>query len=424
MLYKEISNEEFKTVMDTIAITGNSIAVAVSGGADSLCMALLSKNWAKQRKDINITAIVIDHGLRKGSAEEAEKTVSFLKFKGIEAILCKWDKDRNPISNVQHHARQARYNILTNTCIRIKASLLMIGHNKNDQAETVLMRIYRGSGIQGICGMKQKTECNGIKIFRPLLHFTRERIEATLVNNNWVDWQNDPSNYSPKYLRTQIRDIIYSQPDAEIWVNRLTLLSQNIQRSYKYIKNMTEKAKEESVFIDDKMSYAIINNEHFISYDEEIRFRMLTDILMFVGNRVYPPRIRSLISIDNRIRAGGFKGATIMGCEVKIFKNQIFIFRELKDLLSLQDKFSKIWDNKLIIAIKNHPSTHIKPLGPDGWKVVRDEIENIPALKYSKMFHVLPVIYDDKNDMLCIPLLNWYSQKAKDINLIVDVEKL
>ena len=247
---QKIQQNEFNSIMKNMGIAlQQRLALAVSGGADSMCLALLTQRWlASIEPPVDLIVIIIDHGLREESASEALQTADFLQTQGLDAIICKWTKNIKPQSNIQHHARNARYKILTDKCTELGIKNLLIAHNKNDQAETVLIRMHRGSGVKGLCGMDEISEYEDIKIFRPLLKFERDRIEATLKAENWNTWINDPSNTSPKYLRTRMRTLINTQPDKQIWLDRLNLLAQNMQRAETYMEKMTNLALKECAF--------------------------------------------------------------------------------------------------------------------------------------------------------------------------------
>ena len=246
------------------------IAVAVSGGADSMCMALLLSKFYKK-----LTALIVDHGLRSESAKEAKLVKSRLIKLGIEAVILKWD-GLKPKSNIHEHARKARYELLTEYCKENKIKNLFLAHTKNDQAETVMLRIYRGSGIDGISAMREKTLKNGVIILRPLLDVTRTQIEEYLQSKK-IKWVNDPSNYNTKYERVKVRRLINSLDDKELWIDRLNLLANNAQRSSGFIKETVKKEFSKIIRLD-KLGYVEVLHAKFFYLHEEIALKILVKI--------------------------------------------------------------------------------------------------------------------------------------------------
>ena len=123
------------------------LAVAVSGGGDSMGLVILANRWARQRGG-QVTALTIDHGLRKGAAKEAEKVGKWLSKYSIKHVVLKWRGDK-PITGIQEAARNARYRLMDQWCQNNHILHLLLAHTLDDQAETLLMRLQRGSGLDG-----------------------------------------------------------------------------------------------------------------------------------------------------------------------------------------------------------------------------------------------------------------------------------
>jgi tRNA(Ile)-lysidine synthase len=176
------------------------VAVAVSGGADSLCLALLAKQWGDP------VGLVVDHGLRPESAAEANETVDRLAGMGVPArilALCKL----SPGPGIAARARRARYDALFEAAASLGLSDLLLGHHARDQAETVLMRRDGGSGPAGLAAMPALAHRAGIRLVRPLLGVAPGRLRATLRQAG-LAWVEDPSNRNPASLRTRLRAVL------------------------------------------------------------------------------------------------------------------------------------------------------------------------------------------------------------------------
>ncbi len=179
-----------------------TLAVAVSGGADSLCLAVLAQRWAASRAAACV-GLVVDHGLRDGSADEAAATAERLRRIGIEPrILRLRDLRRGPA--LAARARAARYGALAQACREAGLVDLLVAHHAGDQAETALMRARAGSGPDGLAAMAQLVETPDVRLLRPLLGVAPDRLRATLCAAG-LAWIEDPSNRDPAALRTRLR---------------------------------------------------------------------------------------------------------------------------------------------------------------------------------------------------------------------------
>ncbi len=178
------------------------IAAAVSGGADSMALALLADGWAKARGGA-LLALSVDHGLRAESADEAAATVARLGARGIATRLLRLEGLAHG-NAMAERARDARFAVLTRACASVGILHLLLGHHAGDQAETVLMRALGGSGPAGMAGMLPLVETASIRILRPLLGISPARLRATVVTAG-LAWVEDPSNADRRALRPRLR---------------------------------------------------------------------------------------------------------------------------------------------------------------------------------------------------------------------------
>jgi len=178
------------------------LAVAVSGGRDSLALALLAHEWARAR-DGGIVALIVDHGLRAEASREAAATRALLARHGIEAAILHWSGAK-PSHGVQEAARAARYDLLFESCRERGILHLLVAHHADDQAETIAMRAARGSGVDGLAGMAALVERRHARLLRPLLTVPRARLTATLEALG-IAWVDDPSNADPRFERVRVR---------------------------------------------------------------------------------------------------------------------------------------------------------------------------------------------------------------------------
>lgn len=177
---------------------GERIAVAVSGGADSLALTLLAAEAG-----CAVVALTVDHRLRPESAKEAEYVAKLLKKRGIEHHILT-HKQRLPKSNVQAWARDVRYRLMLDFCHQHRIGALMLAHQREDNIENFFLHLERGSGLKGLAGMKPVSEREGVRILRPLLEVPRAELEGYLKKKR-ITWVDDPSNESDKYRRSELR---------------------------------------------------------------------------------------------------------------------------------------------------------------------------------------------------------------------------
>lgn len=360
------------------------VAIAVSGGADSMCLALLAQQYCS-----DIIAIIVDHGLRVESGKEAKLVQKRLKALNIDSEILKWE-GKKPSSNIQEKAREARYNLLFEYCKKHKIKQLMVGHTKNDQAETVLMRILRGSGIDGISGIKKVEKRKGITIIRPLLDYTREEIIKTLKHYK-VKWVEDPSNLNEKYERIRIRNLINSQKDASVWVNRLSLLSSNARRARNFLESEVNAFIKKHVKLSN-LGYVSFNVDDIENLHEEMRLRVLSKLLLLVSGRKRRNRLTSLEKVDLR------KTNTLWDSITRNLKGICYIYKEpasVKNVIS-----GGIWDNRF--KIKAPRSAVIKQLSIKDWEKLK-EISEIKLPIHDIVFS-LPVVLNSDGKVIGFPL--------------------
>jgi len=194
----------FKSYLEKF-IKKKTYLVAISGGPDSLALAALSKIYSNEKKNITFF-VLIDHGIRSNSLKEAKAVKNLLKKKKINLTILKNKEKIN--KNIQSRARNIRYKLLLNFCNKKKIKFILTGHHRDDQIETFLIRLSRGSGIQGLSSMKKVSSLNSkVKLIRPLLDEKKQ--DLTVIAKQYFNFFfKDPSNTNQKYLRTKIRSLI------------------------------------------------------------------------------------------------------------------------------------------------------------------------------------------------------------------------
>lgn len=318
------------------------IAVAVSGGSDSLALTLLLNEYCFERK-IELFAITIDHGIRKSSALEAKKLGKILADKKISHQILTIPKAKIPAQNIEANLRELRYEMLYDFCTKNEIQHLFLGHILGDIAENFLIRLFRGSGLDGLSSIAEISNYKDIKLLRPLLNYSKAELQEYLQTRG-VQWFEDETNEDEKFLRNKIRKFLNSLPEAEIIQKRIKNAADEITKSRdlfdeillikakKILKLQREKNGEKTFLIDIKKLQKL---------DEKTALKILALTLMEVGGKPYKPRLEKLKNFYNYLQTGAIKKRNFYNCMAKKFDEKtVVIFAEKKPLNS--EKFNTI----------------------------------------------------------------------------------
>ena len=275
-----LTAESFATLMAPFAPfeTRPVLAVAVSGGRDSLALALLAGEWSMARGG-HVVGLIVDHGLRTGATAEAVATRDLLARHDIDADILHWTGAK-PTHGLQEAARAARYELLFGACRERGILHLLVAHHAGDQAETVAMRAARGSGPDGMAGMAALVERRYARLLRPLLAVPRARLTATLEARG-VTWIEDPSNRDPRFERARlraggvIRSVDPSGPAGERSIREISLA----------------RAAVDTIEVDGQIEGdAALDRAAFCGLGVRVGAGLLSRLVQAVGGRDHPPR--------------------------------------------------------------------------------------------------------------------------------------
>ena len=305
------------------SIKKNPFLVAVSGGPDSLALSALSNIYSKEKKNKVFYALV-DHGIRFNSAKEALAVKSLFKKRGMSLSVLKNKKKIN--KNIQNHARVIRYELLLNYCKKKKIKFIMTGHHRDDQIETFLIRLSRGSGIQGLSSMNKMTKLkNRIKLFRPLLNENKENL-IFLAKKFYGKIFKDSSNTNKKFLRTKIRNLIKQFEKNGIKrdriINSINNLAATRDTLNSYIKNIEKKCLKR------KKNTILINLKFFSLENSDIQLKILSNSLKYISKNYYPPRAQKVLNLISRIKVKKEIKATLGGCIINKQQNYLIVTKE------------------------------------------------------------------------------------------------
>lgn len=282
------------------------VAVAVSGGPDSLALAVLADGWARARGG-RVFALVVDHGVRKAAAIEARIAASWLEARGIEARLI-------TLAGVGARAealRRARLDALADAAAGEGALHLLLAHHALDQAETVLLRLSRGSGRSGLAAMAPARALGPVRLLRPLLAEPPGALRAFLrgLGQPWIE---DPSNTGPATrarLRAALRD-----GDGEGVATRAALaIGSAAARRRTEAERALAEALAEAVTVS-PLGFARLDGARFASWDAALRREAIAALLRCIGGHQHPVRGEQIAPLLSRMAQGG--GGTAAGCIV------------------------------------------------------------------------------------------------------------
>ena len=356
------------------------LAVAVSGGPDSMALCLLAQAWVRARHG-NLTALIVDHGLRPASAAEARQTEVWLGQHGIRRQVLSWQGPK-PASGIQAAARSARYALLGDWCRAHGVLHLLLGHHRDDQRETRLLRAARGSGPDGLAGMAAVREITGLRLLRPLLSVPKQRLIATLqaAGQPWIE---DPSNHAAHFARARLRQAAgssYGEPEPSYATRRAAL----DRESAAWLAALARI---------DPAGFVTWPRQAFVQAPPEIMRRTLQQALAVVGGDPYPPRKVRLERLIAALVAPGCGGRTLAGCRIIPRGADLLICREpaaIAPAMALAPDRWQRWDRRFLVRVHRHcaagsppPSLMVRALDADGWRQCRqgrhDALRDLPA---------------------------------------------
>jgi tRNA(Ile)-lysidine synthase len=295
------------------------ILLAVSGGPDSIALLLLAAEWASGRASrLPLYAATVDHGLRADSRREAETVARWATELSLPHDILVWNGIK-PISRIQERAREVRYRLLFHHAAKIGADHVMTAHHADDQAETILFRLLRGSGISGLSGMAASAERNGLILARPLLDYAKADLLA-VCETKGHPFLVDPSNKDPGYARTRMRRLGGLLAREGFDRSALLRLGRRAARAEAALAARTQGIRTNLAARRERGSFAA-DISPLADEPEELLLRFLSDELNLIGNSK-PVRLERLEALTaefgEALRAGTPYAATLGGAALRL----------------------------------------------------------------------------------------------------------
>ena len=302
-----------------------ALVLAVSGGPDSVALLWLAARWRKALKNgPDLLAVTVDHGLRAAAAHEAREVKRLASSLGIAHRTLTW-RGVKPKTGVPQAARDARYELLARAACSASATAIVTAHTQDDQAETILMRLSRGSGITGLSGMAMQTQRHGVGLLRPFLEISKARLVATLQRAK-IAYANDPTNHDPAYTRSRLRALMPALASEGADAKTFSRLAMRLSRADAALEQMTDGAENYLRLRGggaDGFDAAL-----FATMAEEIQVRLLRRALAG-GMTAHPPelgQIETLLRAFAQARSEGrrFK-QSLAGMTVSVEKERLMV---------------------------------------------------------------------------------------------------
>jgi tRNA(Ile)-lysidine synthase len=263
--------------------TAPALVLAVSGGPDSIALMWLAARWRRAiSRGPRLIAVTVDHGLRPEAAREARDVKRLAKTLDLAHRTLRWSGAK-PKTGLPAAARDARYRLLAKAARATGAAHVLTAHTRDDQAETVLMRMARGSGIAGLAAMARQSQRDGVMLVRPLLHVPKARLVATL-NKARIGFADDATNRDTSFTRPRLRAIMPALAAEGFDARNLARLASRLARANAALELLTDGAERYLALGERNPRHAGFDANAFAALAEEIRVRLLLRRIDRVGH--------------------------------------------------------------------------------------------------------------------------------------------
>lgn len=341
------------------------LGLAVSGGGDSMALMHLAAGWADGRA---LHVATIDHGLRDASAAEAASVARAARALGLPHTVLHWT-GWDGRGNLQQAARDARRHLLADWARDAGLGAIALGHTQDDQAETMLLRLARGSGVDGLAAMAPRTGAHGIQWLRPLLGHSRAELRDWLRARG-LAWVDDPSNDNPDFDRIKARRILAELAPLGLSAARLARSAQHMQDARDVLERTANDAAE-GVMRQDHGDI-VFDAPALDALPRDTRDRLVTRALCAIASRPYRPRLRALHE------ALAVRKATLHGCLLTRKSGCLRITREAQAVARLRAPLHARWDQRWRVIPPPRPlpdGLEIGALGAQGLQHCPDRAE-------------------------------------------------
>lgn len=388
----------------------SKIAVAVSGGSDSVALLYLANIWA-EKNNIELFVISVDHNLREQSKQETDYIQNISNSLNRKHYSLSFEHQNN-FSNLQERAREGRYDLMTNLCLELDILVLLTAHHEDDYVENFCLRLERNSGIFGLSSSNINWY-NNIQIIRSLYNIPKSELIEYLVSRN-IKWFEDESNSSDKYRRNVIRQKLAKEEDyiKDAIISQQLKTDKLIENEFKpqLISAIAEAVK---IF---EYGFAFLDLVKFDKFSNEVKVQLINFLLIIISGQSKAARFYSVEPILKLVTQNvNFKN-TLHGCVIKRIQNELLIYREfgkkLPESKILLDK-PVIWDNRFCIT-KNQETSNcfVTHLSLEDYKTIKKQLDleplkNLSCKNHNAILFTLPII-KILEKVIAIPHISYY----------------
>ena len=347
------------------------LGVAVSGGGDSLALLLILAEWARDA-GVTLHAATVDHGLRPEAAGEAAMVAALCASHGIPHDTLRWT-GWDGAGNLQDQARRARYRLLSDWARGAGLPQVALGHTADDQAETLLMRLARGAGVDGLTAIPERREIGGVIFVRPALGLRRADLRDYLRGRGQA-WVDDPSNDDAGYDRIKARQALALLAPLGVTVGALAQVAGNMALVRAALDWHAGQAAAQAMALE--AGDVLIDPRAFAALPEETARRLLLAAIGWIGGAEYAPRRKPLMEMLARLRGGdpsAASGLTLNGCLLLAERDRMRLTREYRAVQDLRAPVGQIWDGRWrLTGAEAASSLEVAALGEAGLALCPD----------------------------------------------------
>lgn len=400
---KPIDQDEAEALLAPLA-RFRRVALAVSGGPDSLALMSLATAWCSTRATPVLSVLTVDHDLRPDSREEAELVGRLAAAQGLRHTILTWQHNAVD-ARLQARARQARYDLMAAYCHAHDISALVTAHQLDDQAETFLMRLKRGSGLDGLAAIPAEGIWAGITLLRPLLDVPKARLVAT-AEDAGISFVTDPSNVDPRFERGRVRDAAQALATLGLTPEAIGLSARRLRRARAALEAATDSFLGHHGETS-PAGFASIALDALFAAPEEIALRAMLRLIATVGGPAEPVRLVKLEALLAALKAHPDKAHTLGRCRLVPRGGRLLFFREMRKeglpVRDLRPGERMLWDNRFRIELgagSGAPIT-VRALGDEGLQALKER-QALPPLVPRLAARTLPACWRD-GALLCLP---------------------
>lgn len=344
-------------LQDFLAGLGDAVnaplGLAVSGGGDSLAMLHLAV-----QAGLRVQAVTVDHGLRAESATEAAMVSQMCQGLGVPHDTLRW-QGWDHRGNLQDQARQARRRLIADWARDVGIGAVALAHTRDDLAETFLMRLARGAGVDGLSAMSPRWSEGGVAWLRPLLGVSRQALRDRLRAQGVV-WVDDPSNDNDRFDRVKARKALVALAPLGLTEAILADVAHHLAQARAALETVTDTAARALLQVD---GGAIRIAEGWRELPDDVSRRLLLRVIQTIAPATYSPRGAAVIRLRDSLLRG--RPASLAGCRFQVSKTGLRAFREARAVAALQVPVDQVWDGWRLDG-PAAPGLILRALGADG----------------------------------------------------------